>query len=229
MAGQRLGMAGAAPRGVTRWSAWSSRYVVPRSAPVGWGRPSSRRCPHWRPRPDPSIWVRVFRTPTDPSRSSTQRSPAIRVGRQPVPAGTGHARAAGVRRLSPGAVHRADVRPRHRGARHHRSDRGDRGRTAGTRRPGRRGRRARALLRLVRREHRVRGRRPASGHSAAADVRARRRRAARSGHAADPGHPAQHPAQPHGRGAVAGGARAPSPRSPSTGTSSSSWTRSTST
>ena len=60
----------------------------------------------------------------DPQRASTSTRPD-----------PGIPRAAGVRRLSPGALHRADVRPRDRGPRHHRRHGGHRGRTAGARRP----------------------------------------------------------------------------------------------
>ena len=65
--------------------------------------------------------------------------------------GRGIAAAAAGGRRPPAAALRADLRPRHRGAGHHRRDRGAGRRHPGLRRPGRRGDRARAVLRLLRR------------------------------------------------------------------------------
>ena len=95
MAGQRVGMArGAAPRGVTRWTAWNSRYVVPRNAPVGWGRPSSRRCPHW-PTATGSVNLGQGFPDTDgPVEVVDAAVAGDPRGRQPVPARAGHPRAA---------------------------------------------------------------------------------------------------------------------------------------
>ena len=156
----------------------------------GSGPRSSPRCRRSRCAPARSTSARASPTPTArPSCSRPRASAIARRASTSTRPGRGIAgAAAGDRRRTSARFYGLDVRPRHRGAGHHRGDRGDRRRVLALRRARRRGGRARAVLRLVRRRRsRWPARRPASVTLRAARLPARPRRAARRRSARGPG------------------------------------------